>query len=75
MNDRHLRNVITGLGGPTHGIPRETGFDIVAASEVMAIMGMATSLQDLRRRIGAVTVGYDVDGAPSRPSRWAAPGR
>jgi len=52
MNDRHLRNVITGLGGATHGIPRETGFDIVAASEVMAIMGMATSLQDLRRRIG-----------------------
>jgi formate--tetrahydrofolate ligase len=64
MNDRHLRNVITGLGGATHGIPRETGFDIVAASEVMAIMGMATSLQDLRRRIGAITVGYDVDGAP-----------
>ncbi len=64
MNDRHLRNVITGLGGKTHGIPRETGFDIVAASEVMAIMGMATSLQDLRRRIGAITVGYDVDGKP-----------
>src|SRR5690349_190719 len=64
MNDRHLRNVITGLGGKTHGIPRETGFDIVAASEVMAIMGMATSLQDLRRRIGAITVGYDVDGNP-----------
>jgi formate--tetrahydrofolate ligase len=64
MNDRHLRNVITGLGGATHGIPRETGFDIVAASEVMAIMGMATSLKDLRKRIGAVSVGYDVDGAP-----------
>ncbi len=64
MNDRHLRNIVSGLGGTTHGIPRETGFDIVAASEVMAIMGMATSLQDLRRRIGAITVGYDVDGAP-----------
>src|SRR6478752_2446209 len=64
MNDRNLRNIVSGLGGPTHGIPRETGFDIVAASEVMAIMGMATSLQDLRRRIGAITVGYDVDGAP-----------
>ena len=50
MNDRNLRNIVTGLGGRTHGIPRETGFDIVAASEVMAIMGMATSLQDLRRR-------------------------
>ena len=64
MNDRHLRNVITGLGGATHGIPRETGFDIVAASEVMAIMGMATSLQDLRRRIGRITVGYDTSGTP-----------
>jgi formyltetrahydrofolate synthetase len=64
MNDRHLRHVITGLGGAPHGIPRETGFDIVAASEVMAVMGMATSLHDLRRRIGAITIGYDVDGAP-----------
>src|SRR4051812_19852798 len=64
MNDRHLRNIVTGLGGATHGIPRETGFDIVAASEIMAIMGMATSLQDLRRRIGAITVGYDTDGIP-----------
>ena len=64
MNDRNLRNIVTGLGGPTHGIPRETGFDIVAASEVMAIMGMATSLQDLRKRIGSITVAYDVDGNP-----------
>jgi formate--tetrahydrofolate ligase len=64
MNDRNLRNIVTGLGGPTHGIPRETGFDIVAASEIMAIMGMATSLQDLRRRIGAITVAYNLDGAP-----------
>ena len=64
MNDRNLRNIATGLGGPTHGIPRETGFDIVAASEIMAIMGMATSLQDLRKRIGSITVGYNTDGAP-----------
>ncbi len=64
MNDRNLRNIATGLGGPTHGIPRETGFDIVAASEIMAIMGMATSLQDLRKRIGRITVGYNTDGAP-----------
>src|ERR671936_1659189 len=64
MNDRHLRYIFSGLGGKPHGIPRETGFDIVAASEVMAIMGMATSLHDLRRRIGEITVGYDVDGAP-----------
>jgi formate--tetrahydrofolate ligase len=64
MNDRNLRNIVTGLGGRTHGIPRETGFDIVAASEVMAIMGMSTSLHDLRRRIGEITVGYTYDGAP-----------
>jgi formyltetrahydrofolate synthetase len=64
MNDRNLRNIVSGLGGPTHGLPRETGFDIVAASEIMAIMGMATSLQDLRKRIGSITVGYDVDGSP-----------
>jgi formate--tetrahydrofolate ligase len=64
MNDRHLRNIITGLGGKTHGIPRETGFDIVAASEIMAIMGMATSLRDLRRRVGAITVGYSESGEP-----------
>jgi formate--tetrahydrofolate ligase len=64
MNDRNLRNIVTGLGGRTHGIPRETGFDIVAASEVMAIMGMATSLHDLRRRIGEITVAYTYDGTP-----------
>ncbi len=64
MNDRNLRNIVTGLGGRTHGIPRETGFDIVAASEVMAILGMATSIQDLRKRVGRITVGYDMDGAP-----------
>ncbi len=64
MNDRHLRNIVTGLGGPTHGIPRETGFDITAASEIMAVMGMATSLHDLRRRLGAITVGYTYEGEP-----------
>ena len=74
MNDRHLRNVITGLGGATHGIPRETGFDIVAASEVMAIMGMATSLQDLRTRIGRITVGYDVDGKPVNAEQMGCAG-
>ena len=64
MNDRHLRNTVTGLGGRTHGIPRETGFDITAASEIMAIMGMATSLRDLRRRLGEITVGYTYEGEP-----------
>ena len=64
MNDRSMRNIVGGLGGPTHGNPRETGFDITAASEVMAIMALATSLQDLRRRIGAITVGYTYEGEP-----------
>ncbi len=64
MNDRYLRNIVSGLGGPTHGQPRETGFDITAASEVMAIMAMATSLSDLRARIGRITVGYTRSGEP-----------
>jgi formyltetrahydrofolate synthetase len=64
MNDRSLRYIITGLGGPTHGNPRETGFDITAASEVMAIMALASDLPDLRRRLGAITIGDDVDGRP-----------
>ncbi|MDX6551620.1 MAG: formate--tetrahydrofolate ligase, partial [Gaiellales bacterium] len=64
MNDRHLRNVVTGLGGPTHGLPRETGFDIVAASEVMAILAVAHDLQDLRRRMGQITAAYTRAGEP-----------
>ena len=74
MNDRHLRYIVSGLGGKPHGIPRETGFDIVAASEVMAIMGMATSLHDLRRRIGEITVGYDVDGTPVKAEQMGCAG-
>jgi formyltetrahydrofolate synthetase len=74
MNDRHLRHIVTGLGGKPHGIPRETGFDIVAASEVMAIMGMATSIADLRRRVGEITVGYDVDGLPVKAERMGCAG-
>jgi formyltetrahydrofolate synthetase len=74
MNDRHLRHIVSGLGGKPHGIPRETGFDIVAASEVMAIMGMATSLHDLRRRIGEITVGYDAGGQPVKAERMGCAG-
>jgi formyltetrahydrofolate synthetase len=74
MNDRHLRHIVSGLGGKPHGIPRETGFDIVAASEVMAIMGMATSIADLRRRVGEITVGYDVDGRPVNAERMGCAG-
>lgn len=62
--DRALRHIVTGLGGPVNGIPRESGFDITAASEVMAILGMASDLFDLRRRLGAITVGSTYEGEP-----------
>jgi formate--tetrahydrofolate ligase len=64
INDRALRNVTIGLGGSLDGIPRESGFDITAASEVMAALALATSLQDLRARMGRVVVGYTKDGTP-----------
>jgi formate--tetrahydrofolate ligase len=64
MNDRALRQVALGLGGPTNGYPRESGFDITAASEVMAILAVARDVHDLRRRLGAITVGYSRDGKP-----------
>jgi formate--tetrahydrofolate ligase len=64
MNDRALRQVALGLGGPTNGYPRESGFDITAASEVMAILAVARDVHDLRRRLGAITVGYTHDGEP-----------
>ncbi len=64
VNDRALRNIVLGLGGRLDGIPRQSGFDITAASEVMAILALSTSLQDLRARLGRIVVGYDTDGAP-----------
>jgi formate--tetrahydrofolate ligase len=64
VNDRALRQVVVGLGGRANGYVRETGFDITAASEVMAICAVASDLQDLRRRLGAITVGYTYDGEP-----------
>jgi formate--tetrahydrofolate ligase len=63
MNDRALRQIVVGLGGRANGYPRETGFDITAASEVMAIMAVARDLQDLRGRIGRITAAYSYDGA------------
>jgi formate--tetrahydrofolate ligase len=63
INDRALRQIVLGLGGRANGYPRETGFDITAASEVMAIVAIATGLADLRRRLGAITVGYSYDKA------------
>ncbi|MBT4522676.1 MAG: formate--tetrahydrofolate ligase [Halieaceae bacterium] len=58
VNDRALRNINTGLGGTAHGVPREAGFDITVASEIMAIFCLADSLKDLQRRLGNITVGY-----------------
>ncbi len=64
INDRALRNVVIGLGGRLDGVPRESGFDITAASEVMATLALATSLSDLRARLGRIVVGYTKDGDP-----------
>ena len=64
INERALRNVIVGLGGRLDGVPRETGFDITAASEVMAALALCTSLKDLRERMGRIVVGYDKSGGP-----------
>jgi len=62
MNDRALRHVALGLGGRANGYPRETGFDITAASEVMAILAVSRDLHDLRQRLGAITVAHSYDG-------------
>ncbi|MCO4763748.1 MAG: formate--tetrahydrofolate ligase [Myxococcales bacterium] len=64
MNDRSLRNTIIGLGGVNQGIPRETGFDITAASEVMAMLGLAEGFEDLRARIDRTLVAFSKDGTP-----------
>ncbi|MEM9565286.1 MAG: formate--tetrahydrofolate ligase, partial [Actinomycetota bacterium] len=64
VNDRALRNTVIGLGGRLDGVPRETGFDITAASEVMAALALCTSLEDLRARMGRIVLGYDRDGSP-----------
>jgi formyltetrahydrofolate synthetase len=64
MNDRALRDVVTGLGGRINGLPRQTGFDITAASEVMAVLAVSRDLADLRERLGRITVGRTFDGEP-----------
>ncbi len=64
MNDRSLRSIVVGLGGTTHGIPRETGFDITAASEVMAILCLSTNIGDLKERLGNIFIGYTFDKKP-----------
>jgi formate--tetrahydrofolate ligase len=64
MNERSLRDIIIGLGGPKQGVPRETGFNITAASEVMATLCVATDLMDLKRRLGNIFIGYTYDNQP-----------
>jgi formate--tetrahydrofolate ligase len=74
MNDRSLRNIVNGLGGTAHGVPRETGYDIVAASEIMAILCLSTSLNDMRDRFGKIIVGYTRDNRPIRAADVNAQG-
>lgn len=64
LNDRALRKVVVGLGGPVQGVPREDGFDITVASEIMAIICLATDLKDLKRRLSAIVIGYNYDREP-----------
>ena len=64
MNDRSLRNIVIGLGGTTSGVPRETGFDITAASEIMAILCLSEDLGDLKKRLGNIFIGYTNDRSP-----------
>lgn len=64
MNDRQLRNIIDGIGGRMQGVPREDGFDITVASEIMAILCLATDITDLKRRIKSIIVGYNRSGEP-----------
>src|SRR5699024_6358542 len=64
MNDRALRNIVVGLGGRTNGVPREDGFDITVASEIMAIHGLSNDLEDLKERVGSILVAYTYDGEP-----------
>ena len=74
VNDRALREIVIGLGGSANGVPREDGFDIVVASEVMAILCLASSLHDLRERLGRIVAGYRADNTPVLASDLKAHG-
>src|SRR6267142_7088360 len=74
MNDRALRDIVVALGGTANGYPRQDGFDIVVASEVMAIFCLATSLEDLKKRLGSIVVGYTRDQKPVRAQDLKAHG-
>jgi formate--tetrahydrofolate ligase len=74
MNDRSLRNIVVGLGGRSHGVPREDQFQITVASEVMAILCLAEGIEDLERRLGRIVLGYTYSGEPVRASDLEAQG-
>lgn len=74
MNDRELRNIVVGLGGKAHGVPRQDGFDITVASEVMAILCLASSLHDLKDRLAKIIVAYDYNGNPVTAGQIKAQG-
>ena len=74
MNDRELRNIVVGLGGKAHGVPRQDGFDITVASEVMAILCLASSLHDLKERLAKIIVAYDYNGNPVTAGQIKAQG-
>lgn len=74
VNDRSLRNIVTGLGAPTDGLPSQSGFDITAASELMAILCLASDVEDLRRRVGNIILATDFDGEPFTVEKLGATG-
>ena len=74
INDRALRHVVTGLGGRVHGVPRESGFDITVASEMMAILCLADDLADMKHRLGRILIGYTRSGRPVRAEELGATG-
>ena len=74
VNDRALRSIVAGLGSRQDGVPRQTGFDITAASEVMAVLALSSSLRDMRERIGRIVAGYTPDGEPVTAEQLKAAG-
>ena len=74
MNDRSLRSTIVGLGGPLQGVPRETGFDITAASEIMAILCLSENEEDLRKRLDRILIGFTYDKAPVEAAKLKVTG-
>ena len=74
MNDRELRNIVAGLGGKVNGVPREDGYDITVASEIMAVLCLADGITDLKARLGRIIIGYTYEGEPVRASQLNAQG-